>query len=106
AVGKQTPQVPRWRATFVATWQATPRLSLTAAMRYSSRVFATIDNSDPVTNTYQGFDGYLVGDLRAAWKVSDHVTAALGIDNIGNRDYFLFHPFPQRTVVAELKWTL
>jgi len=106
AVGKQTPQVPRWRATLVATWQATPRLTLTAAMRYSSRVFATIDNTDPVTHTYQGFDGYLVGDLRAAWKVSDHVTAALGIDNIGNRDYFLFHPFPQRTVVAELKWTL
>ena len=66
----------------------------------------TIDNSDPVTHTYQGFDGYLVGDLRAAWRVSDHVTAAVGIDNIGNHDYFLFHPFPQRTVVAELKWTL
>jgi iron complex outermembrane receptor protein len=106
AVGKQIPGVPRWRATMVATYQATPRLTLTAAARYSSRVFATIDNSDPVTHTYQGFDGYLVGDLRATYRVTPQVTAALGIDNIGNSGYFLFHPFPQRTVVAELKWAL
>ncbi len=87
AVGKQIPQVPRWRATVVATYQATPRLTLTAAARYSSRVFATIDNSDPVTHTYQGFDGYLVGDVRATYQITPHVTAAFGIDNIGNRDY-------------------
>ncbi|HWA63151.1 MAG TPA: TonB-dependent receptor, partial [Caulobacteraceae bacterium] len=106
AVGKQTPQVPRWRATIVATYQATPRLTLTAAARYSSRVYGTIDNTDIVTHTYQGFDGYLVGDVRAAWRLTDHVTAAVGVDNIGGRDYILFHPFPQRTVFGELKWTL
>jgi hypothetical protein len=26
------------------------------------------------------------------------------VDNLTNRDYFLFHPFPQRTVFAELKY--
>jgi iron complex outermembrane receptor protein len=90
----------------VATYQATPRLTLTAAVRYSSRVFATINDVDPVTHTYQGFDPYLVADVRAAYRVTPHVTAAIGIDNINNDNYFLFHPFPQRTVVAELKWTL
>jgi len=54
----------------------------------------------------QGFDSYLVGDVRATYRMNDHITAALGVDNIGNEKYFLFHPFPQRTVVAELKWTL
>jgi iron complex outermembrane receptor protein len=29
--------------------------------------------------------------------------ASIGIDNLNNRKYFLFHPFPQRTVTAELK---
>lgn len=106
AVGKQIPQVPRWRATAQASYAATARLTLTAAVRYSSRVYATIDNSDPVTHTYQGFDGYLVGDLRATYRLNDHLTAAVGIDNIGAASYFLFHPFPQRTVLAELKWTL
>jgi len=106
AVGKQIPQVPRWRATAQASYAATSRLTLSAAVRYSSRVYATIDNSDPVTHTYQGFDGYLVGDLRATYRLNDHVTAAIGIDNLGGERYYLFHPFPQRTVLAELKWTL
>lgn len=78
-------------------------LTLTAAARYSDRVYATIDNSDPFTHTYQGFDGYLVLDARAARQVDDHWSAAIRVDNLGDRDYFLFHPFPQRTVLAELK---
>jgi iron complex outermembrane receptor protein len=104
AAGKRLPQVPQWRATLVGTWRPNDQLTLTAAARYSDRVYATIDNSDPVTHTYQGFDGYLVLDARAAWRVDDHWSAAIGVDNLGGRDYFLFHPFPQRTVLAELKY--
>ena len=104
AAGKRLAQVPEWRATLVGTWRATDSLTLTAAARYSSRVYATLDNSDPVTHTYQGFDGYLVLDARAAWRIDDHWSTALGVDNLGGRDYFLFHPFPQRTVLAELKY--
>jgi iron complex outermembrane receptor protein len=104
AAGRRLPQVPRWRATLVGTWRPNDQLTLTAAARYSDRVYATIDNSDPVTHTYQGFDGYLVLDARAAWRIDDHWSAAIGVDNLGGRDYFLFHPFPQRTVLAELKY--
>ena len=75
-------------------------------MRYSTRVFATINDADAVTHTFQGFDGYLVADIRAAYQVTPHITAAIGVDNINNDNYFLFHAFPQRTVTAELKWTL
>jgi iron complex outermembrane receptor protein len=28
---------------------------------------------------------------------------AAGIDNLNNRKYFPFHPFPRRTIAAELK---
>ena len=106
AVGKQLTGVPTWRATAVASYQATPRLTLTAAVRYSSRVFATINDIDPVTHTFQGFDPYLVADLRVAYQVTPHLTASLGVDNANDDNYFLFHPFPQRTVLAELKWAL
>ncbi len=104
AVGKDLPQVPRWRATLVATWRANDRLTLTGAARYSDRVFGTIDNSDIVSHTYQGFDGYLVFDARASYRIDEHWSAALGVDNLGARDYFLFHPFPQRSVLAELRY--
>lgn len=104
AEGKQIPQVPRWRATATATWRPDDRWAFTFAGRYSDRVYATIDNSDPVTHTFQGFDDYLVFDLRAALVLNAHWSAAVGLENIGADDYYLFHPFPQRSATAELKY--
>jgi iron complex outermembrane receptor protein len=106
AQGKLLPQVPHWKASVVATWRPTGQLSLTAAARYSSRNYGTIDNSDIVGNTYQGFYKYFVVDLRAAFKVNDHWSMGVGIDNVNNDKYFLFHPFPQRSFQADLRWTL
>ncbi|WP_332812733.1 TonB-dependent receptor [Sphingomonas sp.] len=104
AEGKDLPQVPRRRATLLLTYQAPGGASLTAAARYSSRSFGTIDNSDRVTHTYQGFEEYLVFDLRAQFRIGRHWEAALGAENIGNARYFLFHPFPQRSFNAELTY--
>jgi iron complex outermembrane receptor protein len=106
AIGKRPPQIPRRKATLVATWRPIERLSLTAAGRYSSRAFGTIDNSDSVARTYQGFEKYLVVDLRAQLRIGAHVTAAIGVDNVGGERYYLFHPFPQRTVFAQMDWRL
>jgi iron complex outermembrane receptor protein len=104
AEGKDIPQVPRRRATLVLTYRAGDRASFTVAGRYSSRSFGTIDNSDTVTHTYQGFESYLVLDTRATFRLNAHLEVALGAENIGNRRYFLFHPFPQRSVTAELSY--
>jgi iron complex outermembrane receptor protein len=104
AVGKRLPQLPRWRGAVVATYAATPRLDLTLAARYSDRSFATIDNSDHYANTYQGFGAYFVADVRAHYRLSDRLSADLAVTNAGDRKYFLFHPFPQRSVIADLKY--
>jgi iron complex outermembrane receptor protein len=104
AQGKRTPQVPRLRWTAVATWRASERLTLTAAARYSDRVYGTIDNSDLVGHTYQGFEGYFVVDARATWRIDRHWSAAVGVDNLNNADYFVFHPFPQGSVLAEVRY--
>lgn len=106
AVGKLLPSVPRWKATFVTTWRPVEKLSLTAAARYSSRMRGALDNSDIIGNTYQGFYKYFVVDLRARYALTEHLTASIGADNVNNDKYFLFHPFPQRSFVAELGWKL
>jgi iron complex outermembrane receptor protein len=106
AEGKLIPQVPRRKATIVATWRPTERLSLTGAARYSSRMFATIDNSDIVGHTFQGFEGYVVADVRAIYRVTPQIDVAAGVENLTDKRYFLFHPFPGRTFTAELNWHL
>jgi iron complex outermembrane receptor protein len=104
ATGKTTPNLPRWRVSAGATWHATTALDLSVTARYQSRLYATIDNSDTVTHTWQGFDSFLVADVRARYALDDHWAAAIGIDNINNDKYFLFHPFPQRSVTLELSY--
>jgi iron complex outermembrane receptor protein len=104
AVGKYNPGIPRFRATASATYRATDALSVTLSARYSDRVFATIDNSDTVAHAWQGFDGYLVADLRLHYRITGHWSAAAGIDNLTDRKYFLFHPFPQRTFLLDLRY--
>ena len=106
AVGKQIPQIPRLRGAVVAEWRATDRVTATLAGRYSDRSFGTIDNSDTYANTYQGFGAWFVADAHARWRVTDHVSVEAGINNLTDRRYFIFHPFPGRTYVMDLKWTL
>ena len=102
--GKRTPYVPRLRATAVATYRPDDQWALTLAGRYSARMYATVDNSDINSHTYTGFDGFVVFDARVRYKIDRHWSAAVGVDNLNNREYFLYHPFPQRTAFAELKY--
>ncbi len=53
-------------------------------------------------NTYQGFDKYLVVDLRAQIQVAKNYALGIGVDNLNNDRYFLFHPFTQRTFNMDL----
>ena len=108
AVGKFIPQLPKVRGNLVATyrpeWLDEGKLALTVAGRYSDRSFGTIDNSDPISHTFQGFDGFFVVDTRIHYQMDDNWALAAGIDNINNDKYFLFHPFPQRTFVLEIHY--
>jgi iron complex outermembrane receptor protein len=106
SVGKRQPRIPEWRAAGQATWRVDDRLAATLAARYSGHQYSTLDNSDPNGFTYQGTSKYFTTDLRVVWRLDRQWTAAVGIDNLNNYKYWNFHPYPQRTWVAELKWDL
>jgi iron complex outermembrane receptor protein len=103
AVNKFLPQVPKLRANVMATYRI-DNWTFTLGARYSDRSFGTIDNSDPYTYTYQGFGRFLVADARLRYQVDQNWNMSLGVDNLNNDKYFLFHPFPQRTAVLEIRY--
>ena len=105
-IGKWQPRVPRWRATALAVWQATPQLSASLGARYSGPQFSTLDNSDPNGLAYQGASKYFTTDLRLRWQFDRQWQVAVGVDNLNNDQYWNFHPYPQRTWTAELKFNL
>ncbi len=104
AVGKKLPNIPDWRASLIATYRIGNRWTFTAAGRYSDKLWTTLDNTDVNPNTYQGFAAWFVADVRAHFRATNHWTASLGVDNILDRKYFLFHPFLQRTLVVDVKF--
>ncbi len=104
-IGKRLPNIPARRYNFTSTYRPDDKLAFTVAGRYASKVYTTLDNADINPNTYQGFAPWFVADARVNYKVDRHMTASLGVDNLNNRKYFLFHPFPQRTFVGSLKLT-
>ncbi|WP_114240694.1 TonB-dependent receptor [Dyella sp. C9] len=104
--GKHAPYVPRWRATAVATYRPNASWAFTLAGRYSGKQYSTLDNTDNTPHVFGAFDSFRVFDVRAHYQINDHLAASFGIDNINNEKYYLYHPFPQRTYVADLKLSL
>jgi len=106
SVGKWQPRIPEWRATGQATYRVNDRLAATLAARYSGRQYSTLDNSDPNGFAYQGASKYFTADMRITYRIDRHWSAAFGIDNLNNYQYWNFHPYPQRSYVGELKFDL
>lgn len=101
---KHAPYVPMWRATVLATWRSSENLSTSLGLRYSGKQYSTLDNIDNGTNVMAGFDSFFVADIKSQYKFDKHWTGSVGVDNLFNEKYTLYHPFPQRTAVATLKY--
>ena len=56
-IGKWQPNIPRWRATALASYRFDPRWSASVAARYSGPQYRTLDNSDVNGFTYQAWAG-------------------------------------------------
>lgn len=106
SVGKWQPRVPQWRSTVFATYKPDAKWAFTAAARYSGRQYSSLDNSDVNAFAYFGASKYFTVDLRVRFQIDNQWSAAFGIDNANNYQYWNFHPYPQRTYTAELRFDL
>ena len=102
-VGKRVPYVPDWRAKLGFTYRFNDRWSYTLAARYSGKQYSTMDNTDIIPHVYGAFDSFFVVDTWLHFAATDTFSFDLGVDNLTNTNYWLFHPFPGRTFIAEAK---
>lgn len=105
-IGKRQPNIPAWRATALLSYQWDSQWSTSLGARYSGPQFRTLNNADVNGYTYQGVSEFFTADVRVRFKASKNWSASLGIDNLNNYQYWNFHPYPQRSYSAELKWDL
>lgn len=105
-LGKYQPRVPVWRATALVSYRVNSQWTGTFAARYSGSQFSTLNNVDVNGFAYTAANKYFTTDVRVRYQVNKRVSAAFGIDNLNNYQYWNFHPYPQRTFMAELKYEL
>jgi len=104
SVGKRQPRVPDWRANALASMRVGQHWTASLGLRCSGRQFSALDNLDTHDDTYMGVSDYLVTDVRLRYRFDRQRSAAVGIDNLGNTRYWAFHPYPQRTMLAEVRF--
>lgn len=105
-VGKWQPNIPRWRATAVASYRFDAHWTATLAGRYSGRQYRTLNNADVNGFTYQGVSKYATLDARVLYRFNKQWSAAVGVDNLNSYQFWNFHPYPQRSYTAELRFDL
>ncbi len=105
ANGKYFPRMPKVRASVFADYRFAPQWDASLGIRHSGRQYGTLDNSDYV-NTYGAVSSFTVADAKLRWKFAPGWTAALGVDNLTNATYWVYHPYAGRTWFGELRWEL
>ena len=105
-IGKRQPNIARVRATGLLSYKFDENWVGTLGARYSGPQFRTLNNSDVYGFTYMGVSKFFTIDLRAVRRINKQWSLALGIDNLNNYQYWNFHPYPQRSYFAQLKYDL
>ncbi len=105
SVGKDFPMVPHWRTKIVLDYAPTDRWFITFAGHYSGKQYGRLDNSDNNDGVYGAMDKFLIFDTKVAYQFMKNLKASLGIDNITDQLYHVMHPYPRRTLYADLKYT-
>jgi len=106
SVGKRFPRVPDWRLNGSAVWRQNEQLSWTLGVRHSGRQTNTLDGSDINPDTFGGTSRYTLWDARLNWQLDKRLRLAVGVDNLFDQRTFVFHPYPARTLLLELRGTL
>lgn len=106
SVGKNVIRIPDWRATLAATWHANDKMDFTLAGRYSGRQYNQLDNTDTNDGVYGGTSKFLVMDAKFSYRLDKNISMSVGVDNLNNEKYYAFHPYPQRTWMAQIKGSL
>ncbi len=104
-VGNRFPRIPDQRANASIRYAPTENWLFAAGWRYQSDTDRNIENtSSSVCDTFFCVSEFSFVDVKATRRFGD-VAVSLGVDNITDERAFVFHPYPGRTVLLDVRWT-
>lgn len=103
SVGKNWPRVPKVRASLLGAYRSGPWLA-SLGVRHEGTQYGELDNSDIHDDTPGAVSSFTVGDLKFGYTPAQWASMAVGVDNVTDRRYYVGpHPYPGRTLYAELR---
>lgn len=103
-VGNTFPRVPKWRANASVRYSPDADWSLTVNFRYQNTPDRNIENnSTSLCDTFYCVSSFSFVDLKATRRFGSFALS-VGVDNLLDEKAFVYHPYPGRTFVLNLKW--
>lgn len=105
SVGKKLTDVPATMWSLGADYVAGPWSAL-LVYRHVSHVFGSADdlNLNTTQGVYGSYDNYGVAKARVQYRFTPQLSASLSIDNLTDRQYFVFAKQPGRTIFGEVAY--
>lgn len=103
AIGKHFYRIPLWRANAEVTYHQSNISSYSFSLHYSGRQYNSLDESDTHPDAFGGTSNFLTADAHADVSLGQYASLSVGIDNMTNRRYFVYHPYPGRTYYLKLR---
>lgn len=102
--GKQWVRIPEVKANVVANWRFLPGWNANVSALHTGKNYAELDNSDAGGCRFFGCaSSFTTVDTRVGYTIRERFELGLGLSNLTDETYYEFHPYPQRTLVAEFR---
>ncbi len=101
--GVAFPRIPDWRINGNMRYKSAHKWGASFSWRYASRPNTNLTGTQRGDTFGYASEQFII-DTRFTYDITDKAQIALGIDNLNNDKAWAFHPFPQRTVLLEVKW--
>jgi len=102
--GNVYPRMPDWRGNVLATYRLSNNWDIGANLQYASDSFGRIDNTDREDQVYSAQDGYTRIGLKSTYRMDNGFSVGLGIDNLTDEISYVAHPWPGRTIFANVSY--
>lgn len=103
--GVSFPRIPRWRLNGSLRYTIAPGLLSSIGVRYASRPNSDIDGYQR-GDTYGYTSELFALDAKLEKRFAGGLRLAVAVTNLTNDKAWVFHPYPQRSVLIEAGWSL
>ena len=105
SVGKWWLRVPRTRANLLVAYRPDDHWMGSMGLRHEGRSWNDTYNLDINPNVFGGNSTLNQVDLRLAYKLDRQLELAAGVNNATDAHAYQYHPYPGRTLFAEMRFS-